>query len=146
MADLTDSELSTLASEITGDPDGLGYADPLASSDFNALRDLLNERRAAYTVRRTSIPMSEVYAQVDWVGEWTGLSGVQREGFRQMTSTPNLDASSEQIVSAFEAIFGTGSTTWANLAGIVDRQASRAEDLFGAGANITTANIQDALS
>lgn len=139
-------DLQALHDELVNDPQGMDYQPHIDAGNINALRDLLEQDDpAGQTFRRTSIPMSEIYAQVDWVGEYIALTGPKKDGFKQITSTPNLDASSQNIVSAFEAIFGSGSTTWSNLEGIVDRKASRAEAVLGEGEQVTHDDIVAAL-
>lgn len=133
-------DLTALLNELTLDPAALGYT----GSDVDDAA-LLNEVGASgETVLRQSIPMGEVYAQVEWTTEWLGLEAVRREGFRQVTSTETLDASSPRIRDALEAIFGSGSATWGNLAAIASRDASRAEILFGHGAKVTPSDCANA--
>lgn len=133
-------DLTALRDELANDPQALGYT----SSDVDDAA-LLNEVGASgETVLRTAIPMGEVYAQVEWISEWLNLEPVPREGFRQLTSTDTLDASSPRIQAALEAIFGTDSATWANLAAIAARDASRAEVLFGHGVSVTPSDCADA--
>lgn len=133
-------DLTALKNELESDPQGLGYT----GSDVGDA-DLLNERGASgETVLRQAIPMGEVYAQVEWISEWLALTDVEREGFRQLTSTDTLDASSPRIRAALEAIFGAGSDTWSNLAAIATRPASRAEVLFGNGVRVTPSDAADA--
>lgn len=133
-------DLTALRDELAADPQGLGYT---GSDVDDAAR--LNERGASgETLLRKSIPMGEIYAQVEWTTEWADLTGVFREGFRQITSTETLDASSPRIRAALEAIFGTGSNTWANLAAIATRDATRAEILFGHGVRVTPSHCADA--
>ena len=138
-------DLTALANEINTDPQGMGYADPLPE-DHNAVVDLLKQDDpAGETFFRTSIPMSEIYAQVEWVSEWLNLTDVEREGFRQLTSTDSLDASSQRVRDAVEAIFGNGSATWSNLAGIVTRPARREEAVLGKGTSVTSQDVANAL-
>lgn len=133
-------DLTALRDELTSDPQALGYT----GSDVDDAA-LINEVGASgETVLRQAIPMGEVYAQVEWTDEWATLTDVLRDGFRQLTSTDTLDATSPRIQSALEAIFGSASATWANIASIATRPASRAEVLFGHGAHVTTSNIADA--
>lgn len=125
-------DLQALNTELTTDPEGLGYS----GSDARDA-DLMNDRgRSSETLMRRAIPMGEVYAQVEWIDEWLVLDEVRREGFRQITCSEFLDATSPRIQAALEAIFGSGSDTWANLAAIATRSASRAEVLFGEGTSV----------
>lgn len=126
-------DLQELRSELDEDPEGLGYA---GTSDAEAAATLNDRSLTGETALREAIPMGEVYAQVEWTTEWAGLDATFREGFRQLTSTPTLDASSSRIHDALEAIFGSDSQTWANLAAIAERSVSRAEVLWGAGTRV----------
>lgn len=139
------TDATALADELTNDPDGIGYAGPLADSDYNGLRDLLNERRAAYSVFRENVPMGDIYGAVDWDGDFLNLSAEQRAAFRLVTSTDTLDAVSQNIQDVFTSFFPGGSETRTALLELVQRDASRAEHLFGVGTVITSTDIQTAL-
>lgn len=140
-----EKDAAALADELNNDPDGIGYAAALASNDYNALRDLLAERRNQYSVFRASVPMGDVYGAVDWDGDFLNLSAEQRDAFRLVTSTDTLDAVSQNIQDVFTSFFPGGSETRTALLELVQRDASRAEDLFGVGTVITSTDIQTAL-
>lgn len=125
-------DLTALSAELTLDPAGLGYVGP----DSEDAEKLNAPSPGGETVFRKAIPMSEIYAQIEWISEWAALPGVMRDGFRQLTSTDALDVTSPRVRAAMEGIFGAGSQTWANLASIATRPASRAEILWGEGTRV----------
>lgn len=131
-------DLTELLTELTGDPEALGY-----TGDDVEDAATLNEVQAAIQLNRESIPMGEVYGKIVWA-DFIALSADRREAFRIITSTPDLDVRSQNIRDAFVAIFGGGSATLTNLQGILKRPASRAEELWGAGAYVTPSLCADA--
>lgn len=133
-------DLQALADELTSNPLGLGY-----TGDDAADAGLLNDPGASgETVRRSAIPMGEIYGQIDWDGEYLAMTPEKREAFQVITSTEYLDVTSQHIRDAFVAIFGAGSTTLGGLQSILDRDASRAEILFGVGVRVSPSHVADA--
>lgn len=142
---LTPTQLQQLSAELTDDPLSIGYAAYINENNLTELHRLLAaDDPAGSTARRTQIPMAEVYAQVDWITDYVALTNVERGAFRTITSTGVLDASSQNIVDAFEGLFGTQSSTWQNIAAIVTRPHSRAEAVVGTP--VTIDDIQKALA
>lgn len=144
MPNLTDGEVQDLKTELVNDPDSLGYTDADGLKSNADLQAILNERRAAYEVARSSIPMSEFYGVVDWTGEAVGFTTTQLLQFMVVTSTPNIDGSSASMRSAIEVLFGSGSNTLAAFDDLRLRNASRAEDLFGEGASVGLEDLRAA--
>lgn len=145
MPNLTDGEVQDLKTELDNDPDSLGYTDADGNLKSNAdLGRLINERRTAYEVARSSIPMGEFYGVVDWVNEVGPLSTGMTLKLMLLTSTPSLDGSSSTVRDALVAILGADSDTVAAFDSIRLRDASRAESLFGEGADVTMENLRDA--
>ena len=138
-------DYQALADEINNDPEALGYGQHLPGDHNSIVALLKQDDPTGTTYFRTSIPMSEVYAEVEWVNEWLALTDVEREGFRELTSTDAFDASSQNVRDAVEAIFGNGSQTWANLGGIVTRPARREEVVLERGSSVTSQDVAKAL-
>lgn len=132
-------DLAELKTELDTDPTGLGYT---GSDGGDA--ELLNEPRASIQLNRATIPMGEIYGQIDWDDEYLALGDAQKTVFRTITSTVSLDVRSQHIRDAFVAIFGGGSATIANLQAILTRDGSRAEELWGHGETVTPSQVADA--
>jgi hypothetical protein len=95
-------------------------------------------------VRRASIPMDEVYDQIDWTGEYAALTSDEKDIVQVLTSTDALDGTRQGILDTLEGIFGSASTTWANLSAILDRAGSRAEAVVDQ--DVSNADIIQALN
>lgn len=133
--------LTELKSELDSDPQGLGYAAAgWPDGDAQSVADIINDPAHGATIWRTNIPMSDVYAETDW-SEVIALGGTERQVFRQITSTAELDADSQNIRDAIGAIFGAGTNTRANLLSLVQKSGSRAEELWGDGVTISASEV-----
>lgn len=147
MANLTDTELQNLKSELNDDPDALGYHDADNNLKANAeLGRIINAVRSAYSVQRPSIPTSEFVGQILNHDEVTSLSDTNNVLHLFLIVQGDVDGSSSQIDTALNNIFGSNSTTVSNWDTERVRDASRAEDLFGTGTSITMENLADARS
>lgn len=135
---------SELAAEIEDDPQGLGYKE--ANGDWKAddvIADLMNDPSVySAQVWRTSVPMSDIYGAVDW-SELSGDTGAKLM-FMTITQTDVLDADSANIRDAFADIFPSGSTSLSNLQNLVQKQGSRAEELWGDGTEISVGQVAEA--
>lgn len=133
---------SELASEIEDDPQGLDYKE--ANGDWKAddvIADLLNDPSVySATVWRTSVPMSDIFGAIDW-SDLAGVSTGEKLMFMTITQTDVLDADSPNIRDAFADIFPSGSTSLSNLQSLVQKQGSRAEELWGDGTEITAGDV-----
>lgn len=130
-----------LKNELNTDPQTLGYsAAGWPEGPDQAVADFINDPAYGATIWRTNIPMSDVYAEVDW-SEVIALGEAERQVFRQITSTAELDADSQNIRDAIGAIFGAGTTTRANLLALVQKSGSRAEELWGDGVVIQASDV-----
>lgn len=141
---LTDSEITELADELTTDPDGLGYADADGLQSNAELGRLLNEVRPEYTVWRPRVEGRDIVGATV-PDEWTALDAQERERFMALTgASGGVDTSSQHVRTAFARMFGPDTTTRANLIDLAQRNASRAEALFGEGTSVTLEDIRAA--
>lgn len=133
--------LQELRDEIVNDPLGLGYVN--GQGDWvgdQIITDMLNSTNNGANVRRTAVPMREIYANIVWA-DFMILGQGAREAFRLITSTNALDASSQNIIDAFVAIFGGGSATVSALNVATTKMGSRAEVLWGEGTSIAIGQV-----
>lgn len=133
-------DLSELKTELTTDPEAIGYD---GAGDDAGDAALLNEIQASIQLNRSAIPMNEIYGAVDWIADWNGLSDAFKAAFQQITSTDVLDVTSPRIRSAFSTIFAA-TDTLTRLQGLLTQDGSRAEELWGEGARVTPSDVADA--
>lgn len=134
---MAEFSLQALADEIYDDPEGVGYKVVLNWKGDQVIADLLNDPVNGAQIRREIVPMHEVYAEVVWT-DFVGLGEAKRQAFALITSTEFLDASSANMIAAFQVIFGASATLTA-LNALTLKQGSRAEVLWGEGRAAITA-------
>lgn len=128
-------DYAALASELNLDPQGVGYAPHVANGNNSALRKLLNTPGlSGETIERDSLPVEWVRDALDFT-EVAGLATTARETLTILLSGAHVTIN-PRTKSAFAQIFGAGTTSRTNLQALVNRQASRAEVLFGHGTQI----------
>ena len=145
MADLSASQLITLANELNNDPKGLGYAGGKNNSqDANLLNTpgASNEKISAGL-----IPSWQVMDQIVQ-SEFILLTSPNQNLFLAYISAGYVDAASSTTQANFVAMFPTATapTTHANLVALVNRPATRGEILFGAGTIINSWDVGRALN
>ncbi|MEM2125709.1 MAG: hypothetical protein QXQ53_04860 [Candidatus Methanosuratincola sp.] len=92
-------------------------------------RDLVN----AYEVFECIVPE-----------EWTALTAQEKERIMLILSMGQINVKGQNTRAAFQAAFGSGTTTRANIINLLKRNGSRAEELFGAGTSITWEDVAKA--
>lgn len=133
---------AVLKTELQTDPQGFGYAAPLAAGNHTALADLLNQVRGTIALDRETVPAYEVFDAIV-PSEWAALSTQEKQRIQLILSLGTVLVKGGNTRSAFLAVFGPGSTTRGNLAALQSRQGSRAEQLFSQP--VTPADIAQAL-
>ena len=135
-------DLQELYDEIVADPFALGYVVGGNWIGDQAIADIMNDNTngGASDVRRTSVPMKEIFAEVVWP-DFITLSAERQNCFKLITSTSVLDASSPNIIDAFVAIFGAGSETLTALNALTLKVGSRGEVLWGEGTQVTASQV-----
>ena len=136
--------LSGLKSELQADPSGLGYAPLIAGGNHTGCADALNLVRAGISIARDLVQAHEIFEQIV-PAEWVSLVATERERINQILSMGWVNVSGANTRAAFQAAFGAGTTTRANLLAYLTRQGSRAEQLFGSGVQISHDQIAQAL-
>jgi hypothetical protein len=151
-----------LAAELTGDPEGIGYAPHVASGAHATLADLLNAPRAGIVVRRQDVSVAEIYSAIR-VADYTPLpanaNAVQLSTERRYLAwlsglgalggsvrVLNEDDTDTPIAENLRAMFPAASATWQRLVALARRDGSRAEQLGGFGTVVTPAEIALALN
>lgn len=153
MADFT---LVALKDEIVADPEGLGYKNSATPNDWKGdqvIADLINDSALGADVFRKNVPMDDIFAEIDWVVDWLGLTGQRNTvldkqlAFRLITSTDVLDANSAYIRAAFAGIFaGTSGGTLERLNALTQKAGSRAEVLWGDGQQVSVSQVGHAFN
>lgn len=138
---------TALATEITTDPTGIGYAPFVASGNDVAVAALLNEIRVSaptFTINRGQVPSQLVVNEFDATefGLLTTNQLLQLSIITQFGSVDLGDASVRQILGA---IFPVAGPTRAALVALANRPCSRAEFLFGLGVTISASDVARAL-
>jgi len=136
MADLTAAQLTALATEINTDPKALGYAGKTVAQRTTIINTVgaSSEKIGAGVVQGWQL-MDQVIQS-----EFIQLTVANQNLFLAYLAGGQIDASSANVQANFLAMFpsGTAPTTRANLIAFVNRSASRAEVLFGAGAVVSS--------
>lgn len=144
MADLTPAQLTALASEINTDPKAVGYA----AKTNKQIADLLNTRGLVVSDPKINAGIVSVQVLLNaLVGtEVLTLTPAQSQALIIYFSGLTLDTSNANVRAGIGAIFGAGTQSRTNLQAAVDRTASRAETLFGAGTLIDQRDVSLALN
>lgn len=127
--------LQTLKTEITTDPNTVGYS----QMDDSAIADSLNA--PGPQVDRDSITGGEIASAVD-LAEWKALTNVlDREYVTALMSVDSIPLT-QNFKQNVAGLFGAGSETRANLLALLKRTGSRAEEL-GLG-RVTPSDVANA--
>lgn len=136
---MADDELAILNTELTDDPEGLGYAgktDPEMAALINAVN-------ANYSIDREAIDGQELQMAVV-ISEYVDLSDIQRMAWNTILSAGSgiIAVYDARVKAQIAAIWGIGTDTRANLVALQTRPASRAEVIFDqAGISISVTDI-----
>lgn len=131
---------TALKTEIQTDPKVLGYAPFVASGSDWQIANLLN------TVGASNEKVNQQYVQPRLVvgcivyTEWATVA-VELRQYLQMVLQDQVDVNNVQVKAAFQAAFAVGSVTRTNITALLNRSASRAEALFGAGTVIAASDV-----
>ena len=121
---------AALKAELQTDPTALGYAPHIASGNDVALVEMLNAARAGIDIRRDLIPSHELFEAIV-PADWTAATAQEKQRIQLVLSMGTVDVRGANTRAAFQAAFGAGTTTRANLLALLTRPGSRAEALFG---------------
>jgi len=140
---------AALYTELTTDPQSLGYASLVASNSDKALADLLNDKTKGGNIDRVRITSSELQSCVI-ATEGIALSVAQATLWSHLliaAADGGVLMSDSQIRNQIQQVFtasGAG-TTRAKINNAQQRAGSRAEVLWGEGASVSHGDVSNAL-
>lgn len=119
-----DINIPFLANELATDPTGLGY-----TGDAEGDHEKINRLRTAIRIDRTLVGTWEII-EATVPAEWSALTAAEKGRYQMFISAGAVDLRGTNIRSAFAAMFGSGTTTRANLIALQTIDGSRAQVLF----------------
>lgn len=139
---LTDTDYTALSTEITTDPEGLGYS----GKTYPEIADLLNTVGLSSEQIGAGAVDGQELSKAVVISEYLSLTDAARAGWTAILTAGNgqIDAGDSNVVAQIAAIWGVGTTTRANLLALATRSASRAEVLFGSGVIISKFDVAEA--
>lgn len=136
-------DYNALKTEIQTDPLTFGYLTAGTGGNDEAIAVLLNTVRVGAKVNQGLIAPALVVGCIVYT-EWATVAAELRQ-YIQMTLQDAVDVNNTNVKAAYQAAFGAGTTTRANFVKLLQRDASRAESLWGAGTIIMAADVAKAL-
>jgi len=140
--------MAALTTEVTTDPKGLGYAG--ASGNAATIADLMNlapEPIAAGSqeqIYRFRSDTRDLLACII-LSEFATLTQANRDYCTMMFSTPQVNTGDANVRTQMAGIFAGGTTSRTNLIAAAQKNASRAEALWGDGFHVTAVQVSEAL-
>lgn len=164
---MTPPQVAALRTEITNDPQGLGYAAFLTSGQDNMVADVLNALRDGVTaafngviglavvMQRADIAASEVLEAID-VRDFAASPGgvtnapLAASWFESVTQArmmrlQNEDLSDTLVLGNLKRLLTNVNGSQGRLTAAAKRSGSRAEKLFGAGTVMQPLDVAQAL-
>ena len=124
-----------LKSECQTDPAGLGLAAPFAAGTFSVVLAALNASRGTEKQDRALVPTWELWEAIV-PAEWASLSAAEKQRLQTMLSLGSVNLRGSNTRASLLAMFGSSTTTRANLVALQKRDGSRAETLFGSAVTL----------
>lgn len=137
-------DYTALANEINTDPTSIGYAPLVTSGDDAGIAALLNQVRAGTSITKSYIPLEDVLAAIVKT-EFDSLTTANKTVVDQFCRGTRIKSGEANMRTTMAALFGSGTTTRANLIALSTRTGSRAEVLFGENTLISHADVARAL-
>jgi hypothetical protein len=140
--------MAALMSEITNDPKGLGYASQVGNADSIAV--LMNTSPEPISagsqeqIYRSRVASSDLMAGIV-LSEFVALAVANREYCMMLFSAGFVNTGDANIRTQLAAIFGGATTSRSNLIAAAQKNASRAEALWGDGYRVTGTQVSLAL-
>lgn len=149
-------DYGALKTEIQTDPLGYGYAGYLAAHEPENVAAALNKVRdgtdgkPTIQVRRLDVAAIEVLEAVDTRDFVASPNALQASWFESITQNAtirlaNTDGTQNRIKNNLDRILNDTQGSQTRLNALAKRNGSRAEQLFGPGAVVTTADVAAAL-
>lgn len=140
--------MAALMSEVTNDPKGLGYASQSGNADSIAvLMNTSPEPIAAGSqeqIYRTRVAPQDLIAGLV-LTEFAALTQANRDYCAVLFSAPFVNTGDANLRTQLAGIFGGATTSRANLIAAAQKNASRAEALWGDGFRVTAQQVYLAL-
>ena len=140
--------LAALMSELTNDPKGLGYSSQSGNADSIAvLMNTSPEPIASGSqeqIYRNRVASSDLLAGIV-LSEFTALTQANRDYCVMLFSAANVNTGDANLRTQIAGIFGGATTSRANLIAAAQKNASRAEALWGDGFRVTAQQVYLAL-
>lgn len=139
---------AALATELNTDPKGIGYPAVFANSD--SLANLINTRPEPIAaanqeqIYRAQVLSSDLLAGIV-LGEFTALTVATREYCLLLFAPQYVRTGDANVRASLGAIFAAGTTSRTNLLAAAQKDASRAEALWGDGVRVTGTMVAEAL-
>jgi hypothetical protein len=140
--------LAALTTEVTTDPKALGYATLAGNAAAIAVRMNTSPEPIAAGAQeqifRSRVASSDLLAAVV-LSEFAGLAQANRDYCAMLFSTAFVNTGDANVRTQLGSIFGAGTTSRTNLLAAAQKNASRAEALWGDGLQVTAAQVYLAL-
>ena len=139
---MAEFSLQALHDEIEADPEGIGYKIDGDWKGDQVIADLINDPANGGVVQRQYINPQEVIEQIT-LADWETISASQRLYIQLLPSLTIISAVQDgtEVRNNLLTIFGAATTTRNNLIGVVQKDGSRAEMLWGEGVTISISNV-----
>lgn len=138
-------DYAALKDEIQTDPLTLGYAPNVTAGNHVAIADALNLVRDTIFVKQGIIPTHQLFEAIT-TADFTALTNAGERRLAMILTMVQVNTAGDNTRAHLLQLFPGATPTHANLIALFDRKGSRAEQLFGAGANITPADVALALA
>jgi hypothetical protein len=142
--------MAALMSEVNNDPKGLGYAAQAGNADSIAVLMNTSPEPIATNqqeqVYRTRTPSSDLIAGI-LLSDWTNasISAAHRDYCIMLFSAGFVNTGDANVRTQLGNIFGAATTSRANLIAAAQKNAARAEALWGDGFRVTGQQVSEAL-
>ena len=139
---MAEFSLQALHDEIEADPLGIGYKTNGDWKGDQVIADLINDPANGDVVQRRHINPQEVIEQIA-LADWETISASERLYVQLLPSLTIISAVQDgtEVRNNLLIIFGAGTTTRDNLIGVVQKDGSRAEVLWGEGTTISVSQV-----
>lgn len=138
--------LQEIRDEIDNDPETLGYSTLLTQTNGpEAVAAKLNEVGASgETLFKMYVSIEEVLAAIV-LTEFNALTAAGKQACDMFIRGTRLKSGDSNLRTTIGTLFGAGTTSRTNLTNIASRACSRAEALWGEGAQITDLQVAEAM-